>query len=347
MSLTLSVDVERWHRHHTAVLAKYPHLVPVVKGNGYGFGNRRLIEEAVRLQAREGVDTLAVGTAAEAALAKSHFSGRIIVLNPYLPGEDPDVLPNHVVRTVASAEGVKALAGRRVVVDCVTSMRRHGVSVADLGPLRSVLDDVTVDGYSVHLPLERPAGVDPAREVGFWVTDLERAGLTPETMYVSHLRSEELAALAEAHPGTVFRPRIGTELWLGDSGALTARATVLDVHPLEKGERYGYRQQKARSSGYLVVVSGGTAHGVGLDAPKHVSGPVSRAKVLARAGLAVMNRTQSPFSWRGKQLWFAEPPHMLVSLLLLPAGVTPPIPGEEVTAELRHTTTHFDAVVEG
>ena len=40
----------------------------------------------------------------------------------------------------------------------------------------------------------------------------------------------ELSALAAEYPDFTFRPRIGTSLWLGDRGALSVRATVLDAH---------------------------------------------------------------------------------------------------------------------
>ena len=84
---------------------------------------------------------------------------------------------------------------------------------------------------------------------------------------------------------------------------------------MAKGDRFGYRQQKAASDGWLVVVAGGTSHGVGLEAPKALHGVMPRAKGVARAGLATVNRNLSPFVWAGKQRWFAEPPHMQVSIL--------------------------------
>jgi len=101
-----------------------------------------------------------------------------------------------------------------------------------------------------------------------------------------------------------------------------------------------------QGDGHLLVVAGGTAHGVGLEAPKNLSGLTPRAKNLARAGLATLNRTASPFSWSGSKLGFAEPPHMQVSLLWVPGEVTPPQVGEELKATLRHTTTLFDRIIE-
>lgn len=75
-------------------------------------------------------------------------------------------------------------------------------------------------------------------------------------MFVSHLKAEELARLQQQFPQTRFRARIGTRLWLGDHEATEYRGAVLDVTRIAKGERFGYRQQKAASDGFLVVVAG-------------------------------------------------------------------------------------------
>ena len=355
MSLTLHVDTARWRAHQDAVLARYPDLVPVAKGvNGYGLGIPNLMAAAAKLAAG-GVETTAVGTAAEAEVAKDHYSGRLLVLMPYLPGEDVRDLPDRVLRTVTSVEAVQALAGRRVVVDLMTSMRRFGLEKAEIPRLRTAMESdlVRVEGFSVHLPLDRVAGGhgghDYVREVGDWVDALADGGVPVRTLFVSHLSPDEIATLAKRHPGTTVRPRIGTELWLGDRKALQARGTVHSVHKVGKGDRFGYRQHKVRGDGYLVVASGGTAHGVGLENPKNfgrgIAGIMPRAKFAARAGVALLNRTMSPFSWQGKTLWFAEPPHMQVSVLFLPAGVVPPAVGEEMPVEVSPVMTHFDSVV--
>ena len=42
MALTLYVDGERWRVHQLAMRELYPGIVPVAKGNGYGFGLGRL-----------------------------------------------------------------------------------------------------------------------------------------------------------------------------------------------------------------------------------------------------------------------------------------------------------------
>jgi hypothetical protein len=340
--LRLHLDGARLRAHLTKTAAEFPGLVPVAKGNGYGLG----IARCARLAGGLGCDTIAVGTAAEvAALAEGADFDRVVVLTPHLPG-DPVPADDRVVHTVTSGEAVADLPGRRVVVECRTSLRRHGIGPSDLEALGTTLSACRFEGFAMHLPLDRPPGADPASEVSGWLRLLNAAGLPTTTAWVSHLSAREVADLTGRHPGTTFRSRIGTRLWLGDRGALRARATVLDVERLERGDRFGYRQRRARSAGWLVVAAGGTAHGVGLAAPRAMTGVVPRAKVLVEAGLAGANLALSPFSWAGRQRWFAEPPHMQVSLLWLPERVAPPKVGDDLDVETRFTTATFDAVVE-
>jgi hypothetical protein len=341
MPLTLYVDRDAWRHHQLRVTQAEPDLVPVAKGNGYGF----TVPVLARAAARLGVDQLAVGTEDEAAAVIDHFSGDVIVLDPYLDGLDPALPDDRVVRTAASVDAVRKLAGRRMVVDCRSSLRRQGIAAAELPLAAEALGGQRVDGFSLHLPLDRPAAADPVAETRSWVEALTDAGFRVGTIYVSHLEHAELAELEQAFPQTRFRPRIGTQLWLGDPAAVEARATVLDTFPVQRGDRIGYRQTRSRQDGWVVVVSGGTVQGVGLEAPRTLRGLAPRVKELLRSGLAAVNRTRSPFSWQGRKQWFAEPPHMLVSMLYLPRQVDPPEPGAELPAELRHTSTHFDQVV--
>ncbi|MBW1601744.1 alanine racemase [Streptomyces sp. JJ66] len=342
MALSLYVDTPRWRAHQQTVLQQFPGLVPVCKGNGYGFGHQRLAEEVSRF----GSDVLAVGTTYEAARMKDWFSGDLLVLTPFRKGEEPVPLPDRAIRTVSSLDGVGALVGARVVVEVMSSMKRHGVSEDDLGKLHAAIENVRLEGFAIHLPLDRTDGTDAVEEVIGWMDRLRAARLPLETMFVSHLGAEEFARLQQQFPQTRFRARIGTRLWLGDHAATEYRGAVLDVTRVTKGDRFGYRQQKAQTDGWLAVVAGGTSHGVGLEAPKALHGMTSRAKGVARAGLATVNRNLSPFVWGGKQRWFAEPPHMQVSILFVPSDAPEPHVGEEMVAYLRHTTTQFDRLVE-
>jgi hypothetical protein len=344
MPLTLYVDRRAWHTHHRRVIAERPGLVPVVKGNGYGFTLPVLAEAAARLSRECEVDQLAVGTADEASRVLEHFPHDLVLLEPFLPSAPWVALPDRVVRNAASVEAVRALAGRRMVIDCRSSLRRQGIARGELDQVREALGQARPEGFSVHLPIDRPARSEPVREIADWMRVLREAELEVPVMYVSHLAAAELAELGGRFPGTRFRVRSGTDLWLGAPAAIEARATVLDVLPVARGERVGYRQERLRHGGWVVVVSGGTVQGVGLEAPRMLRGLAPRVKEVGRSGLRAMNRTLSPFCWQGRRQWFAEPPHMSVSMIHLPGPAEPPEPGTELVAELRHTATHFDRV---
>ncbi|MDX6299979.1 MAG: hypothetical protein QOF53_1193, partial [Nocardioidaceae bacterium] len=142
-------------------------------------------------------------------------------------------------------------------------------------------------------------------------------------------------------------PRIGTELWLGDRTVLDVRATVLDVHPVERGDVFGYRSRTAPAAGTIVVVSGGTAHGVGLEAPTGGATLKDRAARVARGGLDAAGFVRSPYTIDGKLRLFAEPPHMQASMLFLSHGARVPEVGDEVPVRVRYTATTFDRTVLG
>jgi hypothetical protein len=339
MTFSLYVDEDRWRTHLSSVVEATPGIVPVIKGNGYGLGNERLAAEATRL----GVPAVAVGTTDELPVVREHFDGDVLVMSPSYPRcEDDD--SGRVVRTVAHLETLRAGGGARVVVEGMTTMRRHGLPAGAVPSAAGLLGGVRLDGLAFHLPMDRHGGYDPRAEVAQWLERFAAAGVPTDVAWVSHLTPVELAGLRTRFPSTTFRPRIGTALWLGDRAALVAKGTVLDVHPLARGEHYGYRRRRALRDSHLVVVSGGTAHGVALEAPRTVRGPVGRGKALAVGGLAAANRALSPFTWAGHQRWFAEPPHMHVSLLLLPASVAPPAIGDELVCDVRLTTLHPDRV---
>ncbi len=343
MTFTVQVDVQRWRRHHAAVLAEMPGLVPVAKGNGYGVGNTRLAQECAVL----GVDAIAVGTHREVGQVCEVFSGDVLVLTPVGADTSYDDGPaaKRTIHTVSHLTTLRsAPADARVVVECRTSMQRHGIRADELPAVSAEVAGRQLEGFALHLPLDRPRGVDPVAETTGWIDRLTAAGIPATTLWVSHLEGPDLARLRERHPGVAFRPRIGTRLWLGDRDAITALGTVLDVEPLARGERSGYRQHRAPSAGHLVVVSGGTAHGVALEAPKAVRGPVQRAKVVALGTMEAIGRNLSPFSWAGRQRWFVEPPHMQVSLIFVPHDVPPPAIGDELDCAVRLTTTHPDRV---
>lgn len=341
MPLTLAVDGPRWRDHLRSVVERSPGLVPVAKGNGYGFGVGRLARRAAWL----GNDLLAVGTYDELPDVLSRFDGDVMVLSPWRPAVQqqgaPAPMDRRLVHTVGRAEDLSDLCARqdrpRVVLEGLTSMRRHGFDQDELSRLLADgIRGVVVEGLALHLPI----GGDGAREVGEWLA----LGLQTR-IFVSHLSTSALSRLAAEHPGVTLRPRVGTSLWLGDRAALRVSATVLDVHPLGRGQHAGYRQRRAPRDGHVVVVAGGTAHGIGMEAPTPAASARQRAIALARGGLDAAGFALSPYTWRGKQRWFLEPPHMQSSMLFLPSSVPPPEVGEEIGVDVRFTATSFDRVL--
>jgi hypothetical protein len=341
--LTLYVNAPAWYEHLRAEVTADPQLVPVAKGNGYGLGVPLLARTAADL----GVPRIAVGTAEDADVALQSFPGEVIVLHAPAGIDRPrPQSAQRVLYTAASAEAGAALAGHRTVVECRSSVMRQGITESDLPALWEVTrGGRTIEAFSLHLPIDRPPGTDPVVETGRWVRVLIAAGYRVATMYVSHLQAAELTALATAFPGTAFPQRVGTRLWLGQRSAFRAASTVLQVLPVRRGERLGYRQFRSAHDGWLVMAAGGTAHGVGLVAPGALPGILPRTKALTRSGLATINRVRSPFTWNGRKQWFAEPPHMLISMLLLRRAIEPPRSGAELDADVRYTITRFDRVV--
>ena len=346
MTLRLTVDGDRWRAHLRSVAEQTPGLVPVAKGNGYGFGIAGLARRADWL----GSDVVAVGTYAELPQVAGRYHGDMVVLTPWRPYE-PDLEPalaKRVIHTVSRSSDLGELLARqpgaRVVLERMTSMRRHGLSAEELWAVAGLARNrARLEGFSIHLPMgQHGANLSEARRL---FTDLIGAGAGEGTVvWVSHLTTTELATLRSEYADLTIRPRIGTALWLGDRGALRVSATVQDVHAIDRGDTYGYRGRHALRPGHLVVASGGTAHGLGLSAPTGESSLRARASAAARGGLDAVGVVRSPYLLDGMQLFFAEPPHMQASMLLLPHGATAPEVGDELEVRVRYTTTTFDEI---
>ena len=346
MSVVLRVPAADWRAHQRRVLAATPGLVPVAKGNGYGFGLARLASEAAAL----GVDTLAVGTPAEVAAVRDVFSGRIVVLQPWRPDEPgaeellADARVIHTVSRVTDLEHLSA-SGRRpsVLLELLTSMKRHGMAVGELTDVRRVLadDGVEVVGWTVHLPMPAATGGNAAE-----AERLAKTGLAVRQVpsWFSHLTGADYDRLrATLYTGT--RLRIGTELWLGGSVARRTTATVLDVHAVKRGEKVGYWQHAMPADGHVVVLSGGTAHGVALEAPTSAATARQRMISAVNGSVEALGWARSPFTIAGKKRWFVEPPHMQASMVFVPGSTGIPRIGDEIPVALRLTTATVDEVV--
>jgi alanine racemase len=357
MSLTLTVDGERWRAHLLATAAKHPGIVPVTKGNGYGLGLGRLARRAQWLaehadQTGAPLDMIAVGTYDEIEQLASRYDGDLLVLTPWRPFRaaldlDARTAPR-VVHTVSRPDDLAGLRAQdpdaRFVLEQLTSMRRHGMTRRELAAAADMVGDQRsgLRGVAMHLPLNTTSHLG---EVTRLINEIVASGLPTRTVFVSHLTHAEMTSLASSYPDFTVRPRIGTDLWLGDRGALTVGATVLDVHEVDRGDTFGYRGRSVPKHGHIVIVSGGTAHGIGLEAPTGDQSLKARAATLARGGMDAVGFVRSPFSIDGKQRLFAEPPHMQASMLFVPSGARVPRVGEEIEVRVRFTATDFDRVV--
>jgi hypothetical protein len=345
VALTLHVDAARWRTHLAATVAANPGLIPVVKGNGYGFGLDLLLAECARLHGSSGVGMIAVGTYAEAPLALAGFPGDVLVMEPYRPvihGTVPQLGEGALVHTISHGPDLDDLAGRvgrpRIVVEGLSPMNRHGIPADWMQPALDALAPSELVALSLHLPL----GSGHVAEVRRWV---DRFAVSEVSEWqLSHVSPTEQNELRAAYPDRTFRVRMGTQLWLGDPRACRVTGHVLDVRHVSTGDRAGYRGRRLRA-GWLLVVAGGTAHGVALEAPSGADSLRQRAVALAEGALEAAGRIRSPFRVGGHTTWFVEPPHMQVSLIMLPEGSTPPEVGEEVDVRVRNTTLHPDAVV--
>jgi alanine racemase-like protein len=340
----LRLDAERWREHLDVVARATPGLVPVIKGNGYGFGRTRLADMATDL----GSDTIAVGVAGEVPLVRPHFAGDVVILQPWDTADEAAralLTEPRVITTVSRLSDLEAIADSdlepRVLVEVLTSMRRHGIPAADLGAVRPLLQRVRFEGWSIHLPLRVEGRLAEAGR-------LAQAALrvAPGPLWLSHLPPEEAVQLGDAAGGepVPVRLRVGTRLWLGTRSFRQTVATVLDVHSVRRGERAGYRGRLVPADGWIVVVAGGTAHGIGMEAPTSAVTVRQRAIAVATGSLEAAGLALSPYTINGKKRWFLEPPHMQSSQVFLPRKEQPPAIGEEIPVELRLTTASVDSV---
>ncbi|GGO88716.1 alanine racemase [Nocardioides phosphati] len=351
MSLTLYVDGARLRDHLTAVAERVHDLVPVARGNGSGLGNSRLALEAQRL----GVDVLAVGTADECSQVAGLYDGDLLVLEPWRPfAPVAAAAPERVIHTVSRLDDLHALLDAepraRLLLARMTSTRLHGLSGRDLRAAAHELerrgvgtpDGPTLEGVLLSFPL---SGGGRLTELHRLAQDVLVSGLPTRTFWVASLAEAEVLAAHGAWPELHVRPLLGDELWLGDTDAITVRAHVLDAHRLERGSTFGEQGRTLPRRGHLLVVSGGLAHGIGLEPPTSDLSLKARATSLARGSLDAAGLVRSPYVVDGKQRYFAEPPHSQSSVVFLPEETHVPAIGDEVELRVRLETTSFDRTV--
>jgi alanine racemase len=316
MTLRLTVNRQAWLGHvhaQAALLGNSELLVPVVKGNGYGFGRPILIEQATQFASE-----IAVGTVFEAHdVPVSHTP---IVLTP-VGNELPTSLPHNAVLIVGSVQHVNTLVSHgwsgRVIIKLRSSVQRFGVTAGELVSVVGALNAAGFEqhGWSVHPPLDGTTSAH-AQEIAQWLS------VVPNNlpMYVSHVDADSLNTLRAANQQRKIIARSGTSLWLGDKSMLTLGTDVLDVSRVNGGTA-GYRNTPISGSGSLVVVGCGSSHGV-----------------TANAG------DLSPFHFAKQRLAMLEPPHMHSTILFIQDGENCPTVNDIVDVQQPLTRVFVDTI---
>ena len=313
MTLRLTVNRQAWLDHVRLTASQHGTTLPVVKGNGYGFGRPILFEQTAHL-----ADHVAVGNVYEATDVPTSLTP--VVLTP-VGSLLPHSLPARAVLTVGSLNHVASLRSHNwqgsVLIKLQSTMQRFGVAGNELVAMHSACAQASLNvvGYSIHPPLNNNYQ-DRSGEVSCWM-DLLTDNLP---IHASHLTAEQIGLLRSQFPNRTFISRIGTALWLGDKSMMKLTAEVLDVHPVAGGTA-GYRSTALPGSGHVVIVGAGSAHGV---------------SEIVGVG--------SPFHFAQQRIALVEPPFMHTSMLFIPEGQRIPRVGESVDVQQPFTRVNADTI---
>jgi len=339
MTLFLEVNSDAFKEHLNKTLKDYQDLVPVIKGNGYGFGLDNLAIEAKRLS----LTTICVGTVFEAFKLEKAFGEEILVLEPFNKKDVSSAtvwqsLENRFIKTISSLDSGFDF-NSPFVIEGLTSTNRFGVKLESLQQIGE-FNNPNLRGLALHLPIAKPkkSKVD---QILLWIEKWEQLSQN-KNIWLSHISVEQLQQLKKIKPEITFKTRVGTELWLGDKSFLSAKSVVLAV--LEGNNSAGYTQKKLAKNKKLIVVSGGTANGIGLNSDKTIKSFKDRLKVLALAFLATIGKNRAPYLINKKATYFFEPAHMNVSLLAVSRVKSNVKVGDAVELQVRFSTTDFDVI---
>jgi alanine racemase len=377
MTFSLKVDATKFRGHLVSVMNGYAsagaNLVPVVKGNGYGFGRGALANETSRL----GCNRIAIGTVWELGQSLADFPGDILVLEPFNSVDESAVVQwrqhlehnaDRVIVTVSSIDlaSVRAAGAKNIYLEGKTSLSRFGMLHFDMQSLVN-FNDLKVLGLSLHLPIAQSATkVDATTEISSafngatlsksmteawnWIVlyeELSTKFSLPKHISVSHVSEAQVHSFKKMMQSYNFdqdiEVRIGTKLWLGEPSALQATGTILQIHEVLHRQTVGYQQIDSGNNQRLIVVSGGTAHGVAMAAPSNASSLRKKGVAIAEGISQAIGKVRSPFSYHGKNLDFVEPPHMQVSMLWSNDATISV--GDNLACNVRNTTTNFDSVI--
>jgi alanine racemase len=314
VTLRLNVDTISWKRHFREVANGFGDLIPVVKGNGYGFGRTTLIQHAATLSKE-----IAVGTVFEAHDVPKNCVA--IVLTP-AGRELPESLPQTAVLTVGSLHHIENLKNNSwrgsVVVKLRSSMNRYGANNDELTNVLAALKNagLTQVGWSIHPPLDGNQS-DYLTEIKNWMLQVS----SDLPWFVSHIDASGIRQLRQEFVQNKIRARSGTALWLGDKSMTHLIADVLDIRSIGNGETAGYRNVKIKQDGAIAMIGVGTSHGVHL-----------------------VGAELSPFHFNQQRLELVEPSHMHTSMVFIPKGDKLPQVGDYVDVQQPLTRVYPDFI---
>jgi alanine racemase len=313
VALVLTVNTDSWNRQVDALATSVSGLVPVVKGNGYGFGRDWLAERAASF-----APLMAVGTIFEVSSVPEQCTP--VILTPSL--NIPQSLRDDAILTVGSIAHVEAVVSnkksRQVLIKIRSSMNRYGVDVEEVAELlqQCRANNLHARGVSIHPPLTG-SSADHVREIEDLLSTIDPS----LPAWVSHVDPQDFRGLQTRYPDRQWFLRLGTSLWHGDKAALKLTADVIDTVSVVAGQRVGYHGVEISQNGTLLMIGCGSAHGV-----------------------APLTDNLSPFHFSRQRMQLIEAPHMHTSMCFIPSGQPTPVVGDQVDVQRPLITTSVDRV---
>ncbi len=288
-----------------------------------------------------GCEVVSVGTVFEAKKVSQVFSGEILVLEPFNMNdknafEHWQNLDKKFIRTISSSNSGFSFDAP-FVIEGRASTNRFGVSKAEIKKLN--LNNSLLKGLALHLAINQ-SDEKKLKEILEWLEIWQKV-TSNKTIWLSHVSKSLLSKLQSLKPEFKFNTRIGTELWLGDKSFLKAKGVVLGV--VEGVSHAGYSQKKLGKGKKILVVSGGTANGIGLNSDISIKKFSDRLRVFISGLFGAFGKYQSAFLINGKKAYLFEPTHMNVSLIEV-SRVEKISVGDELQAQVRFSTSNFDFV---
>ena len=260
-----------------------------------------------------------------------------------------------VITTVSRIEDLAAIGGLaaelerppRVIIEVLTSMQRHGIRAGATWP-RSVI----ISGRSPGGVDDPPAAARPRAAISRpsdwpgrrWRPPRARSG--SPTCPRSRRPPWPSSSAGPASDPVPMRLRVGTRLWLGDAGSLTTRGDGAGRAPRTPWRSRRLPAAQVGRDGWLVIMAGGTAHGIGMEAPT-LGLLVPAAAGRPGPGRSAGDRSgPQPVHDRRQEALVPGTPAHAGQPGAAAGSVTPPAIGDEVPVELRLTTALVDQVVE-